>query len=112
MDVSFCLETLAQRSRYAVAARQQSVSGQAAALHSSAALSISVRAAGRERLVAPRVNQRMVAGIIRRQRTVPSLNGRGALVRLSGFALKPSLFQSRDCFAHHAITEMTLWHAE
>src|SRR5436309_10400887 len=108
MDVSFCLETFAQRSRHPVVARQQSVSGQTAAFHSSAALSISFRAAWRERLVAPRVDQRMVAGIIRRQRTAASLNGRGALVRLSGFALKPSLFQSRDCFAHHAVAEMAL----
>src|SRR5260370_29619944 len=56
VDVSLYLETFAQRSRYVVVAREQSIPGQTAALRSRATLSLPFRAAWRERLVETRIN--------------------------------------------------------
>src|ERR1700730_17019238 len=66
VDVPFCLETFAQRSGYIVAPGQQSVSRQTAALHSCTIVSLPIRAAGRERLVAARTDHRMAARFIGR----------------------------------------------
>src|SRR4030095_15528095 len=66
VDAAFCLETFAQRPRHVVGAREQSISRSAAHLRARAALSLSLCAAWRERLVASRVSRRMVAAILGR----------------------------------------------
>src|SRR3954453_22724293 len=54
MDIQLYRQTFAERSRHALAPREQSFLCQTAALRSRTALSLPLRAAGRQRLVAPR----------------------------------------------------------
>src|SRR5437762_6399239 len=82
VDAALRLETSAQRSRHALAPREQSVSRYAAALYPRTTLSLPILAAGRQSMVETRSDRRMVTRSLHRRCRVSSPSQCDGLARL------------------------------